>query len=336
LPLPRPPIVDPEADAAEAIFRFNKDPFANIQFFCQHFERPVGPVSIAFLLHRTVGLMPQKVAEFLLKPGHETYMKAFFDQYELHIDFLSAFRRCFCGQFALPSEPELVEKSLNFAIESYMAKNPGIFRTTDDGVTLATALLMLNSKLVSKDKKQKMSRGEFVTATQANLRGCTLTPADLSAMYASLAAEPMVFGPRANDWMAACAPSVRGWLRKREVKFGAPAKNAYFVLVGSCLYFFKDNLPANAEKPKGLIELFDIDIVPESHEPHKFSMVATDRRLKLIKFKGTERVPVSGIKRIDFEAKTPELRDRWVNRLAKAASLAGMMDPVPTPKARGA
>jgi hypothetical protein len=319
---PRENVVDEDAANAEALYLFNTDPIGNIVAFCAHFSTPVTPPNVAELFHRFDGFSPVKLATFLLTPGNEAFCRAFFDGFDLQCDFLVCLRRCLCGKFALPPEHEAFERAIRAVATAFIAQNPTVFQSVDNAVTLAYAFVMTNTKLTA--AKGRIGRDEFLAKTVPVLAGSSITPLQLGTMFDALAKAPFFFRG-GGDFMTACAPILRGWLKKREGRFGSRAKNRFCVLAGACLYYFKDNTPASEDKPLGMIQLTSVGIIFDTTVPLKFAVVTTATELQIVKFKKGPPKIVRGIKKIEFEARTVEIREKWSSRLAKSVSLSGLM-----------
>jgi hypothetical protein len=286
---------------------------------------PVRPDNVATLLHRLEGLSPQKVAFFLLREGNEEYCRAFFAKFDFTCDFLTALRLCFCGKFALPPEGIEFEKAMRAMAEAFVARNPGVFQSPDDAVTLACALVLVNAKLTAPGKKEKIARDEFVSKTLPTITGSSITPDELAGMLDAMIKKPLTFSGN-GDFMTACAPILRGWLRKKDRRFGSHAKELFCVLAGACLFYFADNTPASEDKPLGMVQLTDVEVLVDEESALKFALISKVGGLQAVKFKNGPPQIAKGLKKIEFEAKTAELRDKWAGRLAKSVSLSGLMD----------
>jgi hypothetical protein len=308
----------------EAVYQFNAAPNRNIDKLCAFFDVPVIPESVAGIFHTTQGLLGEKIGEFLVKPDHEEYLKAYFRSIDFHVNFLEAMRRALAGPFFMPGEAQQVERTIQALSEIYMEQNPGVFGHVNDPIILGFALVMLNTDMLKPNVTRKMTAAEFVANTSGAFEHSKFPPEELELMYQSLKERPFAFAPKSNDFMALCAPTKRGCLKKRSARFGGSWKNHYFVLTQSSLYYFKDASPRSEDKPLGVIQLTEVDFTMDPKAPNRFIVTTRGEQIQYVKLLGIPR-PVDGVKSIAFEARTPEEASEWLCRMRKSACMGSFM-----------
>jgi hypothetical protein len=137
---------------------FNTDPLKNYAGLTRFCHREPTPANIERVFWRLPGLDNDQVTKFLLYPDNEAYVRTFFKSCNMWSDFVTAFRRCFCGPYFLPQEARYMEKVIGYFADAYMAVNPRIFSERRDAVTLGMTIITTNSKLGK--------RGETLTSEQ--------------------------------------------------------------------------------------------------------------------------------------------------------------------------
>jgi hypothetical protein len=318
-------LLEAEDARIEAVYQFNASPNKNIGKLCEYFHRGVTPADVAFVFHHTPGLLGEKIGEFLAKPDHEPFMKAYFQAIDLHVNFLEAMRRGLSGPFFMPGEAQQVERTIQALSEVYMEQNPGIFGHVNDPVVLGFALVMLNTDMLKPNVTRKMTVQEFVANTSGAFEHSKFPREQLELMYASLKENPFAFAPKSNDFMALCAPKKRGWMKKKSARFGGSWKLHYFVLTMSSLYYFKDASPESKDKPLGNIQLVEVDITADPRMANRFIVTTRADQIQYVKLSGIPQI-VAGVKSITFEAKNAEAAAEWLFRLKKSACMGSFLD----------
>jgi hypothetical protein len=291
----------PELTDADMVGKFNADPHANLVSFCMHFKQSTVPDRVAVLLHSVEGLDRQVVTDFLLSPGREEICKAYFDQSDLVCDFLTAMRRCFCAKIIFPESAKKVGLAVRLFVERYVVANSGMFPNEDDAITQAFVLLMVNGR---------------PTTLPA---GVTDRAAPNQAQLDQLAKEPLVFSERSPTWILRALPSMRGWLARQSGHIWKGV-NMFVVVAGGSMYWFTDNTPANKDRPAGQAELVGVEVVREGKGGFKFSLAQAEG-IRIVSFaKGLELV--KGVKKAEFKAASPAVREQWVAALRRAVVFA--------------
>jgi hypothetical protein len=321
-------LLEEEDARIEAVYQFNANPRRNIGVLCRHFKQEATPANIAALLHDTQGLLGEKIGEFLVHPDNEIYLKEYFRGIDLHVDFLEALRRSLSGPFFMPGEAQQVERTVQALSEVYMEQNPGIFGDINDAVILGFALIMLNTDLLKPNVTHKMTVDQFIGNTMGALMHSAIAAEHLTHMYESLRGNPFAFASKSNDFMALCAPKMRGWLKKKSERFMGAWKSHYFVLATSCLYYFKDESPESKDNPLGMIQLTEVDISLDPRSPLRFFIIARGEQLQYVKLGGIPKI-VGGLKIIQFEAREKDAATNWFFRLKRSVVMGSFMDAPP-------
>jgi hypothetical protein len=325
-------LLEEEDARIEAVYQFNANPRRNIVVLCQHFKREATPGNIAVVLHETPGLLGEKIGEFLVHPDNEIYLKEYFRAIDLHVDFLEALRRSLSGPFFMPGEAQQVERTVQALSEVYIEQNPGIFGDINDAVILGFALIMLNTDLLKPNVTHKMTVDQFISNTMGALTRSSISAEHLTHMYESLRANPFAFAPKSNDFMALCAPKMRGWLKKKSEHFMGSWKAHYFVLANSCLYYFKDDSVESKDNPLGMIQLTEVDVAQDPRSPLRFLITARGEQIQYVKLGGGVPKIVPGLKAIQFEAKEKDGATNWFLRLKRSVVMSSFLDgPGPRP-----
>lgn len=319
-------LLEEEDRRIEAVYQFNANPRRNVAVLCRHFQREANPRNIAVILHETPGLLGEKIGEFLVHPDNEIYLKEYFRVIDLHVDFLEALRRSLSGPFFMPGEAQQVERTVQALSEVYIEQNPGVFGDINDAVILGFALIMLNTDLLKPNVTHKMTVDQFIANTMGALMRSSISADHLTHMYESLKTNPFAFAPKSNDFMALCAPKLRGWLKKKSEHFMGSWKAHYFVLATSCLYYFKDTSVESKDNPLGMIQLTEVDITQDPRSPLRFFITARGDQIQYVKLGGGIPKIVPGLKTIQFEAKAKEDATNWLLRLKRSVAMSSFMD----------
>jgi hypothetical protein len=293
---------------------------------CAHFKREPTPANIAQLIHDTPGLLGNKIGELLCHPDNEVYLKAYFQIFDLHVDFLQAMRLGLSGPFFMPGEAQQVERTMQALSEVYMEQNPGVFGHVNDPVVLGYALVMLNTDMLKPGVTRKMTIDEFVANTTGALQHSAIARENLIQMYNSLKVTPFAFAAKSNDFMALCAPKLRGWLKKKVTGFMGGWRLHYYVLATSCIYYFKDESPESKDSPLGMIQLTEVDVHPDPKSPLRFSIIARGEQIQAVKLGGGVPKLLQGLKLITFEARTKDEAAKWLYRLKKSAVMSCFLE----------
>jgi Sec7-like guanine-nucleotide exchange factor len=318
-------LLDAEDARIEAVYQFNASPNKNIGKLCAFFHRDVTPNDVAAVIHTTQGLLGEKIGEFLAKPDHIEFLKAYFRQIDLHVNFLEAMRRGLSGPFFMPGEAQQVERTIQALSEVFMEQNPEKFGHVNDPVVLGFALVMLNTDMLKPNVTRKMTMPEFVANTGGAFEHSQFPRDELELMYQSLKEAPFAFAPKSNDFMALCAPKKRGWLKKKSARFGGSWNLHYFVLANSSLFYFKDEKPESKDHPLGVIQLVEVDTAIDSRAPNRFVVAAKQDQLQYVKLVGIPQM-VAGVKKVIFEAKSGEEASEWLFRLKRSVCMGSFMD----------
>jgi hypothetical protein len=308
------------------IYQFNASPRRNIGVLCNHFECQQTPANVAQLLRQTPGLLGDKIGEFLCHPDNESYLKAYFQTINLHVDFLEAMRLGLSGPFFMPGEAQQVERTMQALSEAYMEQNPAVFGHVNDPVVLGYALVMLNTDMLKPNVTRKMTIEEFVANTSGALQHSSIARENLVLMYNSLKVTPFAFAAKSNDFMALCAPKLRGWLKKRGTGFMGGWKLHYYVLANSCVYYFKDESPGSKDTPLGMIQLTEVEVQPDPKSPLRFNIIARGEQIQTVKLGGGVPKLLNGLKNISFEARSKDEATKWLYRLKKSAIMSCFLD----------
>jgi hypothetical protein len=314
-------VLDREEARTAVLAAFNTNPIANYPRLCEFYHRPPTPDTLTRIFRKLAGLDSEKITEFLLHPGHEQFAQHFFKSYDMRTDFLTAFRRCFCGPYYLPKESKFMERAMRYFAEAYTAVNPRSFADPKDAVMLGYTIYMANVQLGQPDT---MTRDSFVSSAKTSLRGTKMPTDKLVNIYNALVEMPLALEPKSVTFLEDATPKMKGWLKKRTPGLFGQATVNYFVLVGSALYWFKDNSFESKGNPQGKIELQNVIFAEDPKKPLKFTISSTKDALQYTKY-GLGGVPeqVSGVKSLEFEAKVPELRANWLVRLRRVADRSG-------------
>jgi Sec7-like guanine-nucleotide exchange factor len=242
-------LLNEEDPLIEAIYQFNASPRRNIGVLCDYFKCEPTLANIAQLFHQTLGLLGDRIGEFLCHPDNVVYLKAYFQTINLRVDFLEAMGLGLSGPFFMLGEAQQVERTMQKLSEVCMEQNPGVFGHVNDPVVLGYALVMLNTDILKLNVTRKMTVDEFVANTISALQHSSIAKETLIQMYNSLKVTPFAFAAKSNDFMALCAPKLRGWLKKKVTRFMGGWRLRYYVLANSCVYYFKDQSPENKDTP---------------------------------------------------------------------------------------
>ena len=320
-------IVAEEDAQIEVVFRFNSDPKRNIGVLCEFYGKEPTPENIVEVIKTTPGLLGDKIGEYFVRPGNEHILRAYFDSFDLRVDFLEAMRRSLSGPFFMPGEAQQIQRTVNALCDSYIAQNPQVFGNQDDPYVLAFALIMLNTDMLKTNVTKKMTEKQFIDNTLRAMQATELSPELLSEMYKSLKARPLQFSSTfKEEFMAMSAPTMRGYLKKKSNHRGATETKHYFVLANSCLYYFKDNSEQNRDKPLGMLQLTEVDVEEHPKSREKFSIVSRGEAISYVKFKKVPEI-VPNVKRIKLVAPDAETGEKWCYRLKKSAIMSLFISP---------
>lgn len=320
-------IMEEEDALIEIIYLFNSNPKANIVKFCDFFGKKATPENIAELLYKTKGLVGNVIGDYLSRKENEVILKAYFKQLNLKTDFISAMRTSLGGPLYLPGEAQMIDRVVQAFSECYIQQNPGSFSVTENAYVLSFALIMLNSDLHNPNVQRRMSVDQFIRNTKASLSSGDLSDEELTKMYNQLKETPFKFSATSNEFLAMSAPKLKGFLQMKMKKKFAKITKHYFVLVNSCMYYFKDDSQLSKDQPQGMIQLTEVDVqADEKTGKTKIELIATNQQIQIVTFeKGIPNV-VTNIKSIEFEGPDEESTQKWLQRIKKSIIISCFND----------
>jgi hypothetical protein len=253
-------------------------------------------------------------------------VRAFFKSYNMRSDFVTAFRRCFCGPYFLPQEARYMENAIGYFADAYMAVNPRIFSERRDAVTLGMTIVMTNSKLGKRG--ETLTSEQFVANAQLAMHNSNLGPDRLVAMYQSLLEKPLDLQPKSVMFGATAAPKMKGWLKKKVPGLLQQSLVSFCVLTSDAIVWFKDDSQREKDRPQGMIELEGVQLVEDIKKSTQFAIVSLKEHLTYQRYGPDGPKLVPGVKKLDFDAKTPDRRSNWIVWLKRViATLAGVRPP---------
>jgi hypothetical protein len=316
-------ILDREEARSAVIGAFNTDPVKNYAGLTRFYHREPTPQNLVRVFRRVPGLDNDKVTEFLFHPDNQAYVKAFFTSYNMRSDFVTAFRRCFCGPYFLPQEARYMESAIGHFADAYMAANARVFAERQDTVALGVTIVMTNNKL--RKGGDAMTVEQFIANGQSGMHSSNLARDRLVAMYQSLVQQPLDLEAKSVTFGATAAPKMKGWLKKKAPGLLQAAVVSFCVLTSEALVWFKDNSQGQKDSPQGMIGLRDVRLVEDPKKSTKFTIVALTGQLDYQRYGPNGPELLHGTKKLEFDAKTPDLRSNWIVRLKRVIStLAGL------------
>ena len=309
-----------EEDQIEVVYQFNNNPRKAINALCAHFQVEPTPANIARILRTTDGLLGDKIGDFLSRSESKPILVEYFAQCDLHGPYIAAMHVALSGPMFMPGESEMIDRVLQTFSESYLVQNPGSFPDADVPFVLAFALIMLNSDLHKPQVKRKMSMEDFISNTRNSLPEGSITDAQLAEMYETIRDHPFNFNDSNNEFLALCAPKLKGFLKKKSDKFSSTWVKHFFVLANSSLFYFKDNTKASKERPLGTIQLVEVDIYEEVRGKKILIMVESrsETGIQYAKFSKGKPQVITGIRHILFEAPDDKSRRSWFTRMKRS------------------
>ena len=313
--------IEKEDAEIEAVYQFNTNPRKNIGSLCAYFHVEETPENIAHIVRTTKGLLGEQIGDYLARRESEPILIAYFMEVDMKCNFIEAMRRSLSGPMFLPGEGQMIDRVMQTFSNCYVQQNPDKYHNPDALYVLAFALIMLNSDQHNPQVTRRMTQKEFVSNTKHSLNCNDISEKDLEGMFDEIHTNPFLFSNQSNDFMALSAPKLRGYLEKKSEHSFSRWTRHYFVLANSCLYYFKDDNPANKEKPLGMIQLTEVEIKGEKRDPLVIHIEATHKQISYVKFKKFPKI-VNEIKRITFKAPDRASGARWLHRIKKSAIIS--------------
>jgi hypothetical protein len=314
-----------EDELTEAVYQFNARPRAGIQPLCELLGKPFTPAGVAEVLSSTAGLVGSSIGDFLCRPENGEYMRAYFDGRGLQgKDLVEGMRCCLSGPFHMPGEAQQVERTVDVLCQAWSAANPGM-PGVEDADVLCFALVMLNTDMTNVNVKRHMTRAEFIRNTRGALHKSRVSDPELGALFDELQANPLRFHGDSDSFFVV-APRMRGWLRKRRAEgFGRWTRH-FFILTGSCLWYYGGDSSEHRNSPLGEIQLTDVDVL---EDPERATAILirslSPKGVQYVKFApGKPPSPVQGVRGIRLDCDSADLKARWFIRLRKCAIMSTM------------
>lgn len=309
----------------DAVYLFNTRKI--VSKLCAYFNTEETPEGIAHVIRTTKGLNGEIIGDYLGKKENSKILSAYFMEVDMKCGYIEAMRRSLSGPMFLPGEGQIIDRILQEFANCYVAQNPGKYSNADELYVLSFALVMLNSDLHNRNVQNRMTVKEFIRNTRHLLSADDVTDKELTEMYNEIQSTPFSFTNHTNDFWWEVAPKIRGYLQKKSEHSLSKWTKKYFVLTNSCLYYFKDDNPANEGKPLGVIQLTEVEVAADSKDPLMIKITAANDEISYVKFKKIPKA-VKGIKKISFKAPDRASASRWLHRIKKSAIMSNFLDKI--------
>ena len=311
--------LEQEEAIQEAVFQFNTNPKEGVLKLCEVHNLQPTPRNISNLMHTVPGLLGDKIGEFLSRRENQPILQYYFDKFNLKCPFIPALRVALSGSLRLPGEGELIDHVVEAFATIYTSQNPGAFSSISSAHILCYAIILLNSDLHNPSVPRHMTQDEFVHNLRPSITPKELSDSQLAEFYHDIRQNPLSFNSSASDqFLALCAPRLRGFLKKKSNRWNSFWTNHFFVLTNSCLYYFQDDSAGSKDTPLGMIELIGVDITPDPKKPLRIIISSKEsEELQYVKFRNMPTL-VRGISEIQLEAPNHKAAQKWFYRLKQS------------------
>lgn len=313
--------IEREDAEIEAVYQFNTR--KNVSKLCSYFNAEETPEGIAHVIRSTKGLNGEVIGDYLGKKENLKILSAYFMEVDMKCGYIEAMRRSLSGPMFLPGEGQIIDRILQEFANCYVQQNPGKYSNADELYVLSFALVMLNSDLHNRNVQNRMTVKDFIRNTRHLLSASDVTDKELTEMYNEIQSTPFSFTNHSNDFWWEVAPKIRGYLQKRSEHSFTKWTKKYFVLTNSCLYYFRDDNPANEGNPLGVIQLTEVEVNADK-DPLTIKITAVNDEISYVKFKKIPKA-VKGIKKISFKAPDRASASRWLHRIKKSAIMSNFL-----------
>lgn len=306
--------IERETALQSAIYQFNLKPSRGIARVCEVCNRPATPSGIAVLLHTVAGLLSDRIGWFLSLRENEPVLRAYLLKFDLRVPFLAALRDVLT-RLHLPREGEQIDQILRVWSQCWSSQNPDSPYDDEQAYVLAFACVLLNSDLHNPRVSHHMSASDFISNVRGVLGEECIPDSDLSQLYESIRSAPFEFRRcEADEFLALSGPRHKGLLKKKGGRIFSVWTAHYFVLIDSCLCYFRDGRQKSADEgPLGMIQLIGVEVL--SVDDDKIQIRAYDGVIQYVRFERRTPELVRGVSTILLKASCTRLRDRWLYRI---------------------
>jgi len=262
----------------------------------------------------------EKIGEFLSRKENQASLQFYFDKFDLHRPIVKAIRIALSGSLHLPAEGELIDHIVEAFATIYTSQNPGAFKSVSSAHILCYAIILLNSDIHNPNVYKHMTQEEFIQNIRPSISNTELTDMQLGEIYRDIRQTPISFNSSASDqFLALCAPKLRGFLKKKTDKWNSFWTDHFFVLTKSCLYYFQDDSSKSKDSPLGMIQLIGCEVTMDSNHPLqiKIKCAKGQTSLQFVKFKGVPTF-VHGVTQVILEAPNENSAQKWFYRLRQS------------------
>ncbi|KNC51553.1 uncharacterized protein AMSG_07453 [Thecamonas trahens ATCC 50062] len=302
---------------AVGVKKFNIKPRDGLAFLQDAGLVGTEPGEVAAFLLATEGLYKSSIGAYLGEPHafNRQVLDAFASSFSFDDLRLDEAMRAFLATFRLPGEAQKIDRIMETFAAQYHKFQPKLFASPDTAYVLAFALIMLNTDAHNPGVKNKMTLEQFFATTRGIDNGQDIEPDLLEALYHSIKTNEINLKP---DGPATPfdSPDFRGELKKRGAGRLKKWNSRFFLLSGSCLYYFGSAAEAEADgPPRGILPLENVSVVDMATK-HKtqFALVAAEgATLKMAKLKGSSNL--KGEKQLVLRAPNEDIKREWMAAL---------------------
>lgn len=306
----------------EAVYQFNRNPRVGIQKLIATCGASVSPPSIAHLMHTAPGLDGTKIAEYLSKTENLSILHCYYNEMNLKGDFLPAMRRSMLGTMFITGESDAINRLIDGFCDVYVEQNPDTLFSAENAKIIAYAIVMLNTDLHKTSTSRKMSLIQFIRNTRNALPTEVISDSDLERYYNDIKENQLLLSGDNQAILPLCAPSISGKLRKRQDKWNSYWTQHIFVLLNSCLYYYKTiDDAANNNKPLGMIIIMDVNIDYLNKSKNQLVIETTGQELTYVKYRDRPLVQ-KGVRRFLLEIESEHECEKWLYRLRKSVCIS--------------
>ena len=270
-----------------------------------------------FLLH-TEGLYKSSIGAYLGegKEFNVSVLRSFVSTFSFEGDRLDEAMRAFLATFRLPGEAQKIDRIMETFAERYHTFHPKLFASPDTAYVLAFALIMLNTDAHNPGVKNKMTLEQFFSTTRGIDSGNDIDKELLTTLYRSIVENEINLKPDGPS-TPFDSPDFRGALKKQSTGRLKKWNTRFFLLSGSCLYYFGSEAEAEADgAPRGILPLENVAVV-DMGSKHKtqFALQAGEGlTLKMAKLKGSSNLKKGGAQLV-LRAPDEETKEAWMSAL---------------------